>query len=175
MAKRIDFTPYNKICVIGAPGAGKTFFARVLAQSLGRVFFQFDEVRFGPRCSGGGQNPPGVCARRLGQILKNNSQWVIEGTAWQPWTEQAMRQADLIVVLRHGAMRRIWRIVWRWLWDNRYGRNWASTLGLIRISLAYDRERLPIILGRIHTRGIPVFQVRPSRRDNRRHQWRVDA
>ena len=53
--------------------------------------------------------------------------------------------------------------------------NWASTLGLIRISLAYDRERLPIILGRIHTRGIPVFQVRPSRRDNRRHQWRVDA
>ena len=71
MAKRIDFTPYNKICVIGAPGAGKTFFARVLAQSLGRVFFQFDEVRFGPRCSGGGsKSPGGLCAAPGANIKK---------------------------------------------------------------------------------------------------------
>lgn len=174
MSDIIDFTPYNKICVIGAPGVGKTFFARSLATSLGWPFIQFDEVRFGPRRSGGNQNSPAVCARHLGQILKINSRWVCEGTAWQPWTEKALKQADLVVVLRHGAMRRVWRIVWRWLRDNRYRRNWASTWGLVRISLAFDRERLPIILGRC-VRGVPVLVVRPSHRDNRRHQWRVDA
>ena len=173
MNGRIDFSQYNKICVIGAPGAGKTFLAHRLAQYLGRPWIQFDELRFGPRCAGGNENSPAVCARRLGAELRRHGQWVAEGTAWQPWTEKALRQADLILVVRHGGLRRVFRILWRWLWDNRYHRGLKSTCGLIRVSLAYDRERLPIILGRIRGAGISVYEIRPSHRDNRRGAWRA--
>lgn len=172
MHERIDFSKHNKICVIGAPGTGKTFFANVLARHLKRPLISFDELRFAPRRTGGEQVSPALCTRRLNHILKTTPRWVIEGTAWQPWTANAIAEADIVVVVYHCAIRRCFRILWRWIRDNKYHRNLKSTFGLMRISWRYHSDRLPIILARANAHNKHICFVCPTRRDNRRAVWR---
>ena len=167
------FFKYKKICVIGAPGAGKTFFAQRLAEYLNRPLIHFDSVRFVNIPGGVRENSPRICQAHLKKALSQTDTWLAEGTAWQPWTEHAIAQCDIVIVVRQSLMRRARRIVWRWLVLD--CRHWKlkSMINLIRISAQYDATRLPVILARAEKHSKKVVFVSPTIRDNRRMRWRV--
>lgn len=173
MNNEINFATYNKICVIGAPGSGKTYFATVLSRHLKRPLIAFDELRFAPLRIGEQQNSATICARQLTQAIKKNQQWITEGTAWQPWTEKAIASADIVLVMQQGRLRCALRILGRWVRNNRYHRNLKSTLKLIRVSWTYNKKRLPVILARAATYKKTVYFISPSSRDNQNRKWHI--
>lgn len=169
----IDFSKYNRICIVGAPGGGKTFFAQRLSEFLNRQLVHFDDVRFVNIPNGVRENSPRICQAHLKKALSQTDTWLAEGTAWQLWTEHAIAQCDIVIVVRQSLMRRARRIVWRWLVLD--CRHWGlkSMINLIRVSAQYDTTRLPIILARAEKHGKKVVFVSPTTRDNRRMRWRV--
>ena len=163
MIHDIDLSKYNKICVIGGPGVGKTYFTARLARELGRPIISLDEIRFAARRHHGASLTPDQCAKQLGTEMGKHKKYIVEGTAYQPWTEPAIANADIVVVLYQPAIVRCGRIFRRWVVDNKYHRSFWDTVRLMRISRVWYRKRYPLIQERIVSNGRAFVMIQPRR------------
>lgn len=171
MTRAIDFSKYKKICVIGAPGSGKSFFSRRLSEKLGCGVISLDDLRYvgGPIVRH--EFSPATCRRRLKNAIDAADEWIVDGTAWHSWTQYAIEQCDVVVVLRRHPIQCVWRVWVRSILEPHYRRPWHRTRYLMGVAYRYERDRLPIILGRAVRYHKHVIHIRPTRHNNRKGHW----
>ncbi|WP_210367764.1 AAA family ATPase [Bacillus sp. REN3] len=101
-----------KIHILGAPGSGKSYVAKVLAKKFGLPVYDLDDV-FWDKISSyyGSQNHPDRRTEIVSKILEKDS-WIIEGVYFS-WLEESFRGADYIFVLKTNVGVRDWRIIKR--------------------------------------------------------------
>lgn len=146
-----------RIHVIGAPGAGKTTYARKLASMLNVPICHLDEIY---------HDNSGVVPRKrseserkaMAQKFANKQNWVTEGTSFSDWINPVLKRATEIHIVSPSRIIRVWRLIKRYI-KRKFGIEHSAyneTLrGLwdgIKWTWQYDRKTLPIILNKIPKR-----------------------
>ncbi|MBU6424050.1 MAG: AAA family ATPase [Chloroflexota bacterium] len=85
----------RRVSVVGITGAGKTTFARALAQRLGVPFIELDALHWGPGWSAA---TPEELARRVREATAADA-WVVDGGYWGKIGGLVWSRADTVVWL----------------------------------------------------------------------------
>ncbi len=100
-----------KIVVIGYSGCGKSTLAAAFAEKYELPIMYLDKVHW---LSGWQEQELSVKEKTVGDFLDSNSEWVIDGTYGRLHFERRMEEADMIVILRFGALTCLWRVIRRY-------------------------------------------------------------
>ena len=142
----LSSTVKPRIHIIGGPGSGKSYIAAKLAESLGVLAFDLDDLfwessarSYGVRADAPERN------RQLAEIVSRDG-WIIEGVYYQ-WLGPSFDAADCIVALTPPVWLRHWRVVRRFL-ERKAGRisskheSLSDLWRLLCWSHAYDTRNL---------------------------------
>jgi len=103
----------NKIHIIGSVGSGKTTLARALSYQLNIPYYELDNVVWRRTKNGDIRNTPKERDEQLYNIVNSNA-WIVEG-AHHKWVSQSFQKADLIIFLDVSVVKRIVRIIKRFI------------------------------------------------------------
>lgn len=105
---------FRRLHIIGGPGSGKSYAARVLSRQLGIPAYDLDEL-FWDRAAPCYGVRAAVAERdaRLASITQEE-RWIIEGV-YYGWLRPSFARADAIFVLKPHVLLRDWRIVKRFV------------------------------------------------------------
>jgi adenylate kinase family enzyme len=107
MTERPAAYRYARIAILGGAGAGKSTFARRLAEGLGLGVVHLDRLVFGPRWA---RRPKSDVRRDLTEALRDDH-WVVEGTYPEVF-DLVLPRSDLIIWLEQPVWLRLIRS-WR--------------------------------------------------------------
>lgn len=96
-----------KIAIIGYSGSGKSTLARKLSDFYNVPILHLDTVEFLPNW---GSRNLEEKLQIVGDFLKTNSSWVIDGNYGKLYYWERMEQADTIVILRFGRFQSLCRV-----------------------------------------------------------------
>ena len=100
----------NRILVIGAGGAGKTAFARRLAQCTGLPLIHLDALYWRP---GWKPTPSAEWQARIEELIRAD-RWIMDGN-YEGTLDVRLRACDTIVFLDRGRLVCVWRVFVRWI------------------------------------------------------------
>ena len=104
----------KKIHILGGPGSGKSYLARLVANELRYPVLDLDDIFWDNRDNSYDIiSEPEKRDLALSNFLAQES-WVVEGVYYR-WLEDSFKQADHIVVLRPSVWLRDWRVLLRFL------------------------------------------------------------
>lgn len=101
-----------KIAVIGYSGSGKSTLARCLGEMYQVPVLHLDTVEFLPEWKSREMYDK---LKIVGDFLKVNTSWVIDGNYGKLFYWERMEQADQIVILRFGRFQALWRVIRRYI------------------------------------------------------------
>lgn len=105
-----------KMYIIGASGAGKSYFAKRLSQKLGIAHLNLDDVAWMPSPYQKNTMIKRDSAEKAAYIrafLSKHSDWIIEGVQSKDWLAPALDKAEQVLVLQVPVLIRDWRILKR--------------------------------------------------------------
>jgi hypothetical protein len=126
--------PLCRLHIVGGAGSGKTTLARHLTRRLRLPVYALDEINFVDGVSS--KRPQGERLAAVRQIAAQPA-WITEGI-FVGWTDELLRQAELIIWLDLPWYTALPRIVRRYLQDSRRGTNRYSGLGTLLKFLAWS-------------------------------------
>ena len=105
---------FHRIRLLGATGSGKSYLAKVIADTSDLVHINLDKLIYE-------HSPEGKIIRKYPEQDRNNTlqkmlshnRWIVEGTYYQNWATSSFEQADLILILNIPRHIRYWRIIKR--------------------------------------------------------------
>ena len=101
-----------KIAIIGYSGSGKSTLAKKIKEKYQIPLLHMDTVEFLPDWKSRGLSEK---LQIVGDFLKDNSSWVIDGNDGKLYYWERMEQSDQIVMLRFGRFQSLCRVVCRFL------------------------------------------------------------
>jgi adenylate kinase family enzyme len=141
---------YHKIYIIGAPGSGKSYIARLLSLSLNLQAHELDHLYWDPNFNryGIATDVP-TRTKMLNDILAEPA-WIMEGI-YHDWTTPCFEQADVIVLLKTRVWVRHWRLIRRYFQHRRksYSGKRETFMELIRLLIwnhRYQSKELPQVM-----------------------------
>lgn len=164
-------TPPRTLChvhIVGGAGSGKTVLGRYLAQRMNQPVYALDDINFQ-----NGVDRMRPRAERLAAVERIASQpgWITEGI-FVGWTDDLLRQADLIIWLDLPWYTAMLRILRRHIHTSLAGTNrYPSLHSLLRFivwSCAYYRPMTPAQIDalpeeNLHSRAATARHLRPYR------------
>lgn len=146
-----------RIHITGAPGSGKTTYARKLAAELGLPLCHLDEIYH--------DNSGDVPRKRteserisMAREFATGKDWVSEGTSFSDWVNPILKRATEIHIVSPSRMTRVWRQIKRYIRrkmrieHSTYHETLSGLWAGIKWTWNYDRDTLPIILKKIPRR-----------------------
>ena len=103
---------YNKIYIMVPPGSGKSTLASKISSILKIKNFDLDDIKY--RIESFHEISPISRNEKLKEILKSNS-WIIEGSYAHPWIEPAIRQSNLVIIIKPAIFSNIMRLISRYI------------------------------------------------------------
>jgi len=140
---------YRKIYIIGAPGSGKTYIARLLSLSLNVQAHELDHLYWDPDVSHYGIPTDTVRRTNMLNAILSEQAWLMEGI-YHDWTTPCFEQAEVILVLKTNVWRRDWRLIKRYFQHRRksYKGKRETFMDLIRLLLwnhRYEKNEWPLV------------------------------
>jgi adenylate kinase family enzyme len=136
----------ERIHIIGGPGSGKSYAARLLSHRLGMPAYDLDDLFWDRAAQSYGVRASEVDRdARLAAITQEDA-WVIEG-AYYRWLKPSFERAEIIFVLAPNVYLRDWRILNRFV-SRKAGivpgkrESLSDLYRLIRWNHAYDSDNL---------------------------------
>ena len=105
---------FRRVHIIGGPGSGKSYAARILANRLGIPAYDLDDLFWDHAASGYGVPAPVVERHARLQAITSADAWIIEGVYYR-WLKPSFERADAIYVLSPNVCLRDWRILNRFV------------------------------------------------------------
>ena len=146
-----------RIHVIGAPGAGKTTYARKLASMLKVPICHLDEIYHDN--SGNKSRKRSEPERKaMAQEFASKQNWVTEGASFSDWVNPVLKRATEIHIVSPSRFIRVWRLIKRYvkrkfgIEHSAYNETLCGLWDGIKWTWQYDRKTLPIILNKIPKR-----------------------
>ncbi len=153
-----------RIHITGAPGAGKTTYARKLAMVMNLPLCHLDEIYH--------DNSGHVPRKRseserlaIATDVASDKAWITEGTSFSDWINPILKRANEIHIVSSSRIVRVWRQLERYTkrkigiehstYRETLGGLWAG----IKWTWNYDRDTLPQILAKI-PQGTKVYKIR---------------
>ena len=132
---------YQKIHIVGGPGAGKTSLAKAYSERSGIRYSEIDEL-FWTDVGGRSKRPDDERAKLL-QIAIDSERWIIEGVFYR-WLAPSFESAEKIIVLNIPKWVRCYRILQRSLPvlisdPSSYRTTIANLLEIIVFNHSYER------------------------------------
>lgn len=163
--KMVMLENYQRILILGCPGAGKTTLAKSLAEVLGLPLYQMDSLYWLP----GWQRPDDDAFLLKLQAVARQPQWIIEGNYFR-YLEARLEHADAIILLRVSTTVCLWRCWLRFL-KRSYAKllNGENIFTAFRIAVAYrlfvniwtfNRKTLPKMHVLLQKKNLPVFEMK---------------
>ena len=140
----------QKICILGAPGSGKTFLAHRLAIKFGLETHDLDDIFWDSTAdSYGTKASPENRDAALSRIIQKNA-WITDGVYYS-WVVPAFNNADLIIIWHAPRWLRQWRIIRRFI---------KRRLGLVKSKreTLVDFKNLIIYNHRFYRRKMPQIK-----------------
>ena len=162
-----------KIYIIGASGAGKSYFAKRLSQKLGIAHLNLDDVAWIPSPHQKNTMIKRDSAEKAAYIrafLSKHSDWIIEGVQSKDWLAPALDKAEQVLVLQVPVLIRDWRILKRsvrrklGIEKSNHKENFLGVCRLIKYNHQYDKDILPQILQNLEQHGKRIHRVCGKRR-----------
>lgn len=100
-----------KIAVIGYSGSGKSTLAKRLGELYGVPVLHLDSVEFLPNWE---KRELSEKQRIVGDFMRDNKDWVIDGNYSKLFRAERLEQADMIVMLLFDRFNCLWRVIKRY-------------------------------------------------------------
>ncbi|MBR3782662.1 MAG: hypothetical protein IKL14_04745 [Alphaproteobacteria bacterium] len=146
-----------RIHVIGAPGSGKTTYARRLATARKLPLCHLDEIFHDNSGTAPRKRTESERTEMAAEFAKGKD-WISEGASFSNWVNPILKRATEIHIVSPSRTIRIWRQIKRYI-RRKFGieqTTYRETLrGLMRgikWTWNYDRDTLPVILQKIPKR-----------------------
>ena len=141
---------YRKIYIIGAPGSGKSYIARLLSLSLNVQAHELDHLYWDPKVNRYGIATDTVTRTKMLNNILAEPAWIMEGI-YHDWTTPCFEQAEVIVLLKTNVWRRHWRLIKRYFQHRRktYTGKRETFMELLRLLVwnhQYEKNELPQVL-----------------------------
>ncbi len=141
---------YHKIYIIGAPGSGKSYIARLLSLSLNVQAHELDHLYWDPNFDRYGIATDVVTRTQMLDEILAEPAWIMEGI-YHDWTTPCLEQADVIVLLKTRVWVRHWRLIRRYFQHRRksYTGKRETFMDLLRLLVwnhRYERRELPRVM-----------------------------
>ena len=146
-----------RIHVIGAPGSGKTTYARRLAAARKLPLCHLDEIFH----DNSGTTPRKRTESERTEMAAEFAQgkdWISEGASFSDWVNPILKRATEIHIVSPSRTIRIWRQIKRYIRrklgieQTTYRETLRGLWGGIKWTWNYDRDTLPVILEKIPKR-----------------------
>ena len=146
-----------RIHVIGAPGSGKTTYARRLAAARKLPLCHLDEIFH----DNSGTTPRKRTESERTEMAAEFAQgkdWISEGASFSDWVNPILKRATEIHIVSPSRTIRIWRQIKRYIRrkigieQTTYCETLRGLWGGIKWTWNYDRDTLPVILKKIPKR-----------------------
>ncbi len=137
----------ERIVILGPPGAGKSTFARSLADRVGLQASHLDALFYGPGWTSGDTT---TFRARVADALAGE-RWISDGNFIAATADLRFPAADTIIVIEQPRWRRIVRAIARAVWsdttraDLPAGCRDSFDLALLRDIWSYERRDMPAI------------------------------
>ncbi|MBO0469294.1 AAA family ATPase [Enterococcus sp. DIV0242_7C1] len=130
-----------KIVIAGPVGSGKTTFARELAKEQKVQLYELDNLIW-QRTPQGDQRFSKEKSAQLLQDILNYPEWIIEGTTTQSWIQDALIQADSVLLLLPPYHIRLYRILKRFIKQKLQleRANYTPTMNLLKMMFVWNHH-----------------------------------
>ncbi|MBO7656585.1 MAG: hypothetical protein J6S80_02560 [Alphaproteobacteria bacterium] len=152
-----------RIHIIGAPGSGKTTYARKLAISKKLPLHHLDEIYHDN--SGSISRKRSESERtRMAQKIATTENWITEGASFSDWVNPILKRATEIHIVSPSRITRVWRQIKRYIRrklgveQTTYKETLRGLLSGIKWTWNYDKHTLPIILKKIPKR-VKIYKI----------------
>lgn len=140
---------YRKIYIIGAPGSGKSYIARLLSLSLNLQAHELDHLYWDPKVNRYGIPTDTVTRTSMLNKILAEPAWIMEGI-YHDWTIPCFEQAEVIVLLKTSVWRRHGRLIKRYFQHRRksYTGKRETFMDLLRLLVwnhRYEKSELPLV------------------------------
>ncbi len=146
-----------KTYVVGAPGSGKTTYARILAQANNVAYLDLDTVKWisNGRNTYFSGHPLEERLKMLSDFLSTHDSWVCDGVYYTDWIYEMLFAADVVILIQTPLWLRQWRVLKR-AFKPEYRQN-ESVRGMIKLmrwNHNYDKNCLPVLLNTLRENNI---------------------
>jgi len=105
---------FKKIHIIGGPGSGKSYMAKLISNQINIKNYNLDDLFWDNSSDTFGiKSDTKIRDINLQNILSNYS-WIIEGV-YYGWISSSFAKSDIIIVLKTNVYTRDWRIIKRFI------------------------------------------------------------
>jgi len=145
----------KKIFIIGAPGSGKSYIARLLELSLNIKAHELDHLYWDPNVNRYGIPTDNITRTTMLNEIMSEPAWIMEGI-YHDWTASCFEQAEIILLLKTSVWVRHWRLVKRYINHKKksYKGKRETFPDLIRLLIwnhRYEKQQLPLVLDAVGT------------------------
>ncbi len=143
-----------RIHVIGAPGSGKTTYARRLAAARKLPLCHLDEI-FHDNSGTTPRKRTEPERTKMAAEFAQERAWIAEGASFSDWVNPILNRATEIHIVSPWRITRVWRQIKRYIRrkvgieQTTYRETLRGLWGGIKWTWKYDRDTLPVILNKI--------------------------
>ncbi len=137
----------RRIHILGGPGSGKTFLAKILSEMTGIAPTDLDELFWDNTASDYNTRRSPDERDCLLKELVDEDQWIVEGV-YHAWVVESFEKADMIIILCTPVWLRHWRILRRFVLgklncaDHLRRETLAGQWALLKWNHAYEKDNL---------------------------------
>ena len=104
----------RKIHIIGGPGSGKSYIAKILSEQYSLPILDLDDIFWNNRSDTYGVKADADERDQALNAFLEQEGWIVEGVYYH-WLARSFKEADLIIALTPSVLIRDWRILKRFL------------------------------------------------------------
>lgn len=122
----------KRIRIIGTPGSGKTYLAKLISKKLKIPVYDLDDVYWQKKYTK--RRDPKKIGKLIKKIIKKRK-WIIEGMQWGIESEWIVKRSDVTVWVDPGLIKIIFRLIMRHV--KRKEKTLIGTLQLLKAATKY--------------------------------------